>query len=317
MEKMELELKRKICPECLPGPFEVQLPEVYQIELSSACGKDCKMCPRKLMRRQVDEPFLSVSLLEKIIDEGDLEGSYFVEFQMSGEPLLHPEFDGIVDLVRTKCPDLYLGLSTRSSRGIKDNLSSILRLNYVTISMDEIGTQDGHDLLEMVDVLVRAGRSFGLKVDLQLVELPGWESKMIALTNSEIIQSLIQDERFKNNLRIRTVLDCFETIFVEPTPNQLPVKTTPCLNPFLSVSIQSNGNVVPCCFCFGDDIIYGNLKDQTLAEIWSSSKVKELRLAHQKQENLPMICQRCYMRSPTLLHWELFLRSLKRRTIPN
>ena len=303
--------------ESLPGPFEVQLPEVYQIELSSACDKDCKMCPRKLMARKDKEPFFPISLLEKIINEGDLEGSYFTEFQMSGEPLLYPEFEHVINLVRVNHRDLYLGLSTRSSKGIRNNLASLLQLNYITISMDEIGTQKGHDLLVMADILVRTGRSFDLKVDLQLVELPGWKSKLTILENSIIVMDLLRDDRFKDNLRIRTVPDCFETIFVEPTPEQLPVKTTPCLNPFLSVSIQSNGNVVPCCFCFGDDIIYGNLKDQTLAEIWKSDKVKKLRLAHQQQVNLPMICQRCYMRSPTLLHWELFLKSLKRRTIPN
>jgi MoaA/NifB/PqqE/SkfB family radical SAM enzyme len=71
--------------------------------------------------------------------------------------------------------------------------------------------------------------------------------------------------------------------------------------------------VVPCCFSFGDDIVYGNIKELSLYEIWSvyNDEVVKLREEH-RAGNYRNICARCYMRSPMLLHWAIFRDSIRR-----
>jgi radical SAM protein with 4Fe4S-binding SPASM domain len=130
------------------------------------------------------------------------------------------------------------------------------------------------------------------------VELPGWEEEL------KTVQTIFGSEK----VNIRTVPDCFLTVFDEA--DTMPVKKDVCLNPWLSCSIQSNGNVVPCCFCFGDDNILGNVKEKSLREIWAGEEVKTLRSTF-TSGNYRKICSKCYMRSPVLLHWEIYMKSIK------
>jgi len=293
--------------ENLPGPFEVDMPEVYQIELSSACNFNCVMCPREKFGRVYKEAFFDIELLASMIRRGDLDGSYFLEFQMSGEPLLHPQFNAVVELVKRELPKLKLGMST-NGYFINRNMKGLRLLDYITISVDSLDNEEYAEIRVNGDVERLRSNIVGLLggidltktvVDLQLVELPGYEERL---------KRVIHEFGDKINGRVRTVPDCFLTLFEDA--DVYPVKRTPCLNPWLSVSVQSNGNVVPCCFSFGDDIILGNLNNNSLREIWNGDKIKELRQQH-TDGTYASICSKCYMRSPTLLHWELFTKSMK------
>ena len=287
----------------LPGPFQVDLPEVYQIEVSSTCNLNCTMCPRKRMPRANNVPFIPFDLIEKMIRRGDLDRSYFVELQMSGEPLLHPHFSSIVDVLKKNKPDLLLGLSTNGIK-IPEHLETLKKLDYITISVDSLSEYEsirvGGKVIQLVSNIVLLLGSLDLNkttVDLQLIELDGWEKEL------ELVQEIFG--QFKVN--IRTVPDCFLTVFDNPT--EVPVKKDLCVNPWLSVSIQSNGNVVPFCFCFGDDNILGNVQKNSLKEIWQGEEAKKLRETF-LTGNYRQICSKCYMRSPALLHWELFMKSM-------
>jgi radical SAM protein with 4Fe4S-binding SPASM domain len=245
--------------------------------------------------------------LSNILTPENLSGSYFVELQMSGEPLLHSHFHTTVSEIRRAFPDICLGLSTNGSL-IHECIGALVKLDYITISVDSItGYEnvrknnngfDSESLIENIDLLVRSVNPNKTKIDLQLIELPGYEVQL------NLVKNIFHDYP----VRIRTVPDCFVTLFKEV---EEPVKTDMCLNPWLSVSIQSNGNVVPCCFAFGDDIVYGNINEHSLKEIWNGTKVKELREQHVTR-NYGRLCRTCYMRSPVLLHWDLYLKSIRK-----
>ena len=137
---------------------------------------------------------------------------------------------------------------------------------------------------------------------MQFVELDGWER-----------QFAIAQEVFAG-----------EDVVIRSMPNGFYCYTFPdlkntcddlCVNPWMSCSIQCNGNVSSCCVAMGDDIIYGNVKMQTLREIWEhSSEVKKLREEHMARSYRP-ICSKCYVRSPYFCHQVFFFTSiLKRKT---
>jgi radical SAM protein with 4Fe4S-binding SPASM domain len=110
--------------------------------------------------------------------------------------------------------------------------------------------------------------------------------------------------------RIRTVKDTQAN-----TPNSH--YTALCTNPWYSVSIKANGAVVPCCMAFNDepDMVYGNLHEQSLEAIWNSDKVKEFRVKHQQDKDLPSTCQTCYARSPHNLHQNILNEILKLKVL--
>lgn len=283
----------------LPTAFTPDLPEVYQLEISSVCNLECTMCPRTKFKRDDKTTLISTELVEKLINENAFGESYFVELQMAGEPLIHPDLDRIIKMIGET--GVKVGLSTNGSL-IDSQLKPLLNLDYLTISVDSITGYENLRVKGSIQKLIDNINLFLDKnektaVDLQIIELPGWEKQLSLLTD------------LFPNTRIRTVKDCFVTIFQEV--DQLPVSDKLCINPWISCSIQCNGNVVPCCFSFWDDIIYGNVKEKTLKGIWNGPEVERLRQEHQERNYRP-ICARCYMRSPAFLHTNIFFNSLRK-----
>lgn len=64
-----------------------------------------------------------------------------------------------------------------------------------------------------------------------------------------------------------------------------------CFIPFLHTVIQSNGDVIPCCYA-NDNFIMGNIKEKSLEEIWNNEKYKTFR-EKVKTSQLFEMCQSC------------------------
>jgi len=291
----------------LPGPFRVEYPEVYQLEVCSACQLHCKMCPREKYTRKDPRNFIEMSVVKKLIAEDSFRGSYFLELQMAGEPLLHPHLLDVVSEIKKAYPKLKLGLSTNGML-IKRQLQALILLDYITVSIDSVDEYEdirtGGDvrvLREGIGLLLDNLEFERTALDLQIVELGDWQYQL------EKVKSIYTN----TPINVRTVPDCFRTVFEKS--DHYPVKSEPCVNPWWSVSIQANGNVVPCCFSFGDDLIYGNVKDTSLEKIWRTSSTLGILRAFHSTGVVPELCKKCYMRSPAFLHWNIFSTSLKNK----
>jgi radical SAM protein with 4Fe4S-binding SPASM domain len=302
-----------------PPPFKVKLPEIYQIEASSHCDHDCKMCPRKYYHREDKRKMFDIDLLKTMIKRGDLEGSYFIELQMSGEPLLNPDVPIMIELLKSQ--GILVGLSTHGDLFPK-LLDSCKDLDYITISVDSITKRNEirkgskfDDPDTYLEQLLHTAFYFAerrIPIDFQFIELKGWEKEKTILENFLMCR---MGNVFKR-INIRSIPDC--CILHRSGDRLKPEENNNigiCLNPWLSVSVQSNGNVSSCCFAWGDNEgnVYGNLYEQSLEEIWNGEKVKKLRNQHSKGFiHLPDLCMKCTARSPVLLHWNLFFNSIRK-----
>ena len=65
-----------------------------------------------------------------------------------------------------------------------------------------------------------------------------------------------------------------------------------CMMPWVHTHIWPNGNAFPCCMS-DSDIVYGNLNDNSLEEIWNNEKYKKLRKNMLNEKESPE-CTRCY-----------------------
>ena len=77
-----------------------------------------------------------------------------------------------------------------------------------------------------------------------------------------------------------------------PNPGD-SVSDTFCIMPWTHLHTWPNGNVYPCCLADSDSPL-GNLKENTLEEIWNSEDLKKIRTELIKGEK-PRVCSRCYM----------------------
>ena len=293
----------------MKSTFNVRLPEIYQIELTNACNFTCDFCPRDLPAIRREDTFLDFDLAA-LIAERDLGGSYFTEFQLAGEPTLHKHFNEIIKLYKGK---VLTGLSTNGS-SVHGCIPGLLALDYLTISIDSVEKYEEvrpggkwDRLVRNIDMLLNAkGEAKFPHIDLQLIEFSGVERQR------ELLLELCDQRGWGKHTVVRTIPDCFLSITREMKESR---RKELCTNPWMSVSIQADGDVSSCCFSFGKEIVYGNLKNQSLAEIWeTSSELKKFRNEHLTQNYRPL-CARCYMRSPVMLHWDLFQGAVKERVL--
>ena len=68
----------------------------------------------------------------------------------------------------------------------------------------------------------------------------------------------------------------------------------PCNNPLYSAVILNNGDLITCCMDFEGKCTFGNLKNDSLENLWSK-KHKLIREAQlNEQYDLFPICSTCY-----------------------
>ncbi len=296
--------------------WTLDLPSVYQIEVFDRCNLACEFCPTGLAHGEkwkIDEAAIDVKLFETIL-ERDLGASRFVELQQRGEPTLHPHFFTLVTMLKQRHPNLFIGFSTHGNFLTKTNvLAACTFADYITISIDG-ATKESYESKRVNgnwDKLWAGMKKLALYVrdrdrpviDLQIIEFPGWEGEWSLLN-----KLVLEDDDLAGIVNVRSVPDTLRGWYdksVDIQCNEL------CVNPWTSVSIHTNGDVVPCCMSFDKSIVYGNLREQSLSEIWKTSTVlREFREQHRRNE-LPDLCSKCYARSPSLFHDKLMNDAIK------
>lgn len=288
-----------------------ELPSIYQIEVMSRCNLRCPFCMTGQQYGTINAEASAINpeLFYKIV-ERDLAGSTFVELQFRGEPTLNKYLHNYVRALRDK---VFVGFSTHG--GLLHQpyaMDAAWMSHYLTISLDA-GEKELHEKLRVGSswntVIGNINQFLSYKgnnkfpiVDLQIIEFEGFEEQVEKLNDLAIKSGWF--DFAGGTLRIRTVKDT-QAAWTQNFHHQM-AELSCCTNPWYSVSIKANGDVVPCCMAFPDmeELTYGNLNDASLKEIWQSDKVKEFRKMHQTNQ-LPEYCQKCYSRSPHNLHQKL------------
>lgn len=307
--------------EVIVGPsWNPRIPSVYQIESFSRCNLECPFCLTGIHKQPFDYvgSAMDMDLFKKIV-ERDLGGSKYVELQMRGEPTLNKNLLDMVMLLREK---VFVGFSTHGNTlGVSRNLEAALNSHFLTVSIDA-GCEAEYNkkrvggswskLLHGLDALFSA-KDLNLYpiIDLQLIETGyGWKHEL------EKLSELADEHGWQANIR-----SMHNTCKAWEDPSVVVVNNELCLNPWLSVSVKANGDVVACCMAFDDDpaMTYGNLNDASLEEIWNGDRVKEFRYKQLTNaaglsgmaKELPKACQQCYSKSPALLHEKIVVDAYK------
>lgn len=74
--------------------------------------------------------------------------------------------------------------------------------------------------------------------------------------------------------------------------------TPACSVPWETLSVTWDGEVVPCCFDYDKKYPLGNLKDQSLKEIWNGEKMRALRREFMNNDVRNELCRRCTVLYP-------------------
>ena len=262
-------------------------PYVLQVETTSYCNADCVICPYPETAKEIDMGQMDDALFRKIVDE--CAGHEIQNFEpfFNNEPFMDRKFPERLDYIRAKMPHVPIQVDSNLTILNEDGAQAIVR-NVTRLLISAHGTTA--EDYEAVMPKVRFAR-FLENIDLLLAQ-PGRE-RVVMRVNCVNVRG--EEEAAIRAFWARKGLDVVITRYVDRAGNVKPsevgraglngvpegtgsARAKPRLNgcwntdiPLMKMNIAFNGDVVLCCMDWRRQEVLGNVREQSIEEVWQSA----------------------------------------------
>ena len=264
-------------------------PEEIRLENTNACNAHCVICPREKQTRRMG--IIAPELVRQIVDEA--KGNTISKFTVQGfgEPLLDRNFCDHLRLIKGQlgCPTFSVSNASLITAELAGNLVEC-GLDKIKISFYGINQKEYESVhrglsyertVEGVTHLIRAKRAARSKMIIRLQYigrfwrflpfLLHWGPK--AAVGYTTLHNYGGARNYQKNRR---------------RWGRCPILSEPI------IQVLWDGRVAACCYDFDGKMILGDLRRQSMAEIWHGEPFQRLRRAHADDDfsEWPM-CQDC------------------------
>ncbi|MCE5240658.1 radical SAM protein [bacterium] len=306
-------------------PRTPDFPTSFVIETTSRCNLNCRMCPRRDMRRPARDmsPDLFERLIEQIAAAEARSGGHvrFLALHWFGEPLLHPRLLDFVHLAGERLPGLLAyGQERNAMRGLTLSTNATLLdqaaaagllaspLTWLGVSVDGSSPETYESL--------RCGGAFAQVMDnvRGLLELNATSDRDLPVIALQVIATEATLPEFSAVVaRWQALARGRPNVRLELKPwtdwaGQVvaPELARPdrrrgfvyvdCGRLHDTLVIGAGGEIGLCCYDVQADFGLGNATEQTIPEIWHGDKLQALRrrMRWGRLAGLPL-CQDCAM----------------------
>jgi len=263
-------------------------PDIVQIESTNLCNAKCVFCPRDEMHRR--QGVMDFDLFRKVVDECAALGITHVRVHNYGEPFLDK---GLVEKVRyAKSKGIAeVGMISNGSLITEDIARGMIDagLDAINISVDAAGKEvfestrvhlNYDEVTTNIRTLARLRRESGK-------------------THPKLILSFVrQHNSADEDAFIREWTPIADKIHITDlhnwagTLNDRTEVNYPCYRLWLTFTVLWDGRVSMCCADFDGRHIFGDLRSQTIAEVWNSPVYRAARRQHLESGG-PGICRSC------------------------
>jgi radical SAM protein with 4Fe4S-binding SPASM domain len=233
---------------------------------------------------------MELGLFKKIIDEAAALGTYSLNMNLLNEPLTHPKLLEMIKYAKNKgIVDVFFhshgGLLNEEKA--KELLDSGLDRLLISIDSPYKEKYNRIRVLSDFDNVMENLKRFKKMRDergqlnpvirVSCIQFPDMtiteieDAKKLFLKFSDAIGFQQYVDPRKDIGKDKKYLPGYKSQFV-------------CQQPFTRLSIIEDGRVSPCCLDYDQDLIIGDLKKQSLREVWESSKIKGIRNIMKKGE---------------------------------
>lgn len=287
----------------LPHPLSViRPPLVNAIELTNACPMHCIACPRATaMTRPVG--FIDMGLFKKVIDEiaslwparSKWYGLYLHHF---GESLLHPRFDEAMIYAREK--GFRAMLSCNPLVMTEERAQRLFAAHPAEIWMMMDGIDDEtffrtRGVKNAYDVSLRqAIRAFEIKEAVS----PETDLKIVAIDFPAFRGVVDKVEAYWKENHGLTIQRKEYNSWGDLTPDASGMPREKyadgtCHFPWRGMVVTWDGTVVPCCRDYDCKYPLGNVREDSLTDIWNSERMKALRADLRTRSPRNALCRDC------------------------
>jgi radical SAM protein with 4Fe4S-binding SPASM domain len=208
---------------------------------------------------------MEIGLYRKVVAEIKEMGIKSLKLYFFGEPLLHPEIGEIVRLAKAACDRVEL---TTKGMPLTEKRSQEL----IDAGLDYLRVSVYLDIAHPENVVRNVRRLHELRSDRAK---PFIFAKVFSEAEAEKVRPFyfeIADEIGVESLH-SIGSDMIQI-------GRLYGTQIACPYPFYNLVVKSNGDVVPCCVAWEKSLVVGNVKHQTLAEIWSGEPLARIHRLH-------------------------------------
>jgi len=292
------------------------------VEPTSICNLRCVMCPNKDLEKE-DKGFMDMDLFRKIIDEA-AAWVYDVHLLHRGESLLHQEFFAMVEYATDK--DVRTKLHTNGTLLDEEKSRQMIESGIDQLSF----SFDGYDKETYERIRVNGNfdqtvkniqRFLAIKKEMKSKK-PHTILELINFPDSRIKSDSAKQKAFRDKFKglplDRFVVKEFHNWAGEVEMQHTKKTFSPCTFLWNALVIFWDGAVLPCSQDFFGYYILGNVKTESLAEIWNNVKMIHLRERHLKKDIGEFdTCRECdrvwrekFLGVPKEYLWKFLLRKM-------
>ena len=256
--------------------------KVY-LEITNNCNLDCSFC----IKNNRDKKFITIEEYKKVLEKLKNYTKYLY-FHVSGEPLLHPYINDLINLAKNKfniniTTNGYLIKRIKDNHNIRQiNISLHSFSNKYNISLENYMS----NIFEVIDNL-KEDTYFSLRF---------WVNNEY---NTKIIEMI--NNKYHTNLKLETGFKIANNVFVSVNKefiwpdleNDYYNEDGTCYALKDHIGILVNGDVIPCCLDANGIIKLGNIYLENLKDIINSDRYKNMINGFKNNKKCEELCKKC------------------------
>lgn len=272
-------------------------PFALQIEPVEGCTLACWFCGLQAIRDnkadatlavhgKISTPykFMQASTARRVVDEvRRLKWNPRVEFAMHGEPTLHKELPGFVEMFRD-----YSTMVTTNGAGVTkiEHVTRLFAKGLRTLAIDDY---EQANYVARIREWVFEMRDFGIHVYEYPRDREGNPHARVREKRIVLIHDISDNTKGTHTLS-------------NQGGNSLPPLEEPlsqrCAKPFRELSVRWNGDVAVCCDDWKGEYIVGNVNNMPLDALWNHPRFEAARRAlYHGRRDLLKPCNVCNVRT--------------------
>ncbi len=291
-------------------PVVGKYPPILMLEPTNICNLKCPMCPSGNGTLKRPKGYMDFDLYKKIVDESAQKTS-MICFWNQGEPFLHPR---ILDMFRY-CSERKIYSMTSTNANIMPDAEDIVRsgLDSMIVSLDG-ASQDTYNryrvngdfekVIENARKIIEAKKRLKSRtpsIIWQFIVMKHNENEIEQIKN--LSKRLGVDQMVLKTVQLYTKEDMLNFMPSNPRYRRYKIDgehfelkhevKNRCYRIWTNPVINWDGEMAVCCFDKDVDHPVGNVKDQSIEEIWRGQRFNRMRQIILKNRKAIPMCLNC------------------------
>ena len=268
-----------------------RFPLHVDIETTAKCNLRCPMCPNRHVPKERQQTYdhMDFSLFTNIVDECARNNIFSIRLSWRGEVLTNPRFSEYIYYakIKKKIPNVsFLTNGTLLNKNLMEQFIDY-GLDYISISIDGLD-----DIYEQIRYPLRFEKIYNnLKLFKELKQQKKSKKPVIRIT--ALWPAIARDPQ----AFYKRMMPLSDKIVYNPLKDHRITEPQRedfiCQFPWERLFVAFNGDVQPCSN-IKEQFVIGNVRKDSLQEIWHGTAMQELRRIHRSGKRMAMFpCSAC------------------------